>query len=156
MIVPEQFTMQTQKTLVEMHPDGGILNIDVLSFERLAFRVFEEVGGDTRKILEETGKNMVLQKLVQKHQKDLVYLKNQMKKPGYLDEVKSLISEFMQYEVGEQELERMKEDASDKSSSSDEASGCDSSLSGISGLSERTLHDTGRSAGGSGKRDCFF
>lgn len=59
-IVPEQFTMQTQKTLVEMHPDGGILNIDVLSFERLAFRVFEEVGGDTRKILEETGKNMVL------------------------------------------------------------------------------------------------
>ena len=51
-IVPEQFTMQTQKTLVEMHPDGGILNIDVLSFERLAFRVFEEVGGDTRKILE--------------------------------------------------------------------------------------------------------
>lgn len=57
---------------------------------------------------------MVLQKLVQKHQKDLVYLKNQMKKPGYLDEVKSLISEFMQYEVGEQELERMKEDASDR------------------------------------------
>ena len=113
-IVPEQFTMQTQKILVEMHPDGGILNIDVLSFERLAFRVFEEVGGDTRKILEETGKNMVLQKLVQKHQKDLVYLKNQMKKPGYLDEVKSLISEFMQYEVGEQELEKMKEDASDR------------------------------------------
>ena len=37
-----------------------------------------------------------------------------MKKPGYLDEVKSLISEFMQYEVGEQELERMKEDASDR------------------------------------------
>ena len=55
-IVPEQFTMQTQKTLVEMHPQGGILNIDVLSFERLAYRIFEEVGGDTRKVLEETGK----------------------------------------------------------------------------------------------------
>lgn len=110
-IVPEQFTMQTQKTLVEMHPDGGILNIDVLSFERLAFRVLEETGGDTRKLLEETGKNMVLQKLVQKHQKELVYLKNQIKKPGYLDEVKSLISEFMQYEVGEEELLKMQEDA---------------------------------------------
>lgn len=96
-----------------MHPDGGILNIDVLSFERLAFRVFEEVGGDTRKILKKTGKNMVLQKLVQKHQKDLVYLKNQMKKPGYLDEV-NLISEFMQYEVGRAGTGRMKEDASDR------------------------------------------
>ena len=83
--------MQTQKTLVQMHPDGGILNIDVLSFDRLAYRVLEETGGDTRRVLEETGKNMILQKLVQKHQKELIYLKNQMKKPGYLEEVKSLI-----------------------------------------------------------------
>ena len=113
-IVPEQFTMQTQKTLVEMHPDKGILNIDVLSFERLAFRVLEEVGGDMRRILEEIGKNMVLQKLVQIHQKDLVYLKNQMKKPGYLDEVKSLISEFMQYEVDREELDRMQERCEDQ------------------------------------------
>lgn len=113
-IVPEQFTMQTQKTLVEMHPQKGILNIDVLSFERLAYRIFEEVGGDTRKVLEETGKNMILQKLVQVSQKKLVYLKNQMKKPGYLDEVKSLISEFMQYEVRKEELDKMIQDASDK------------------------------------------
>ncbi|MBU5481178.1 helicase-exonuclease AddAB subunit AddB [Blautia sp. MSJ-19] len=113
-IVPEQFTMQTQKTLVEMHPQKGILNIDVLSFERLAYRVFEEVGGDTRKVLEETGKNMVLQKLVQDSRNKLSYLKNQMKKPGYLDEVKSLISEFMQYEVHEEELDKMITDAADK------------------------------------------
>ena len=113
-IVPEQFTMQTQKTLVEMHPDQGILNIDVLSFERLAYRIFEEVGGDTRLLLEETGKNMVLQKLVQSKEKELSYLKNQIKKPGYLDEVKSLISEFMQYEVREEELSKMLKDAEEK------------------------------------------
>ena len=113
-IVPEQFTMQTQKTLVEMHPDGGILNIDILSFERLAYRVFEEVGGDTRRIMEKKKKNMVLQKLVQMNQKDLVYLRNQMKKPGYLDEVKSLISEFMQYEIKEEELDEMIRESEDK------------------------------------------
>lgn len=79
-----------------------------------AYRIFEEVGGDTRKVLEETGKNMILQKLVQVSQKKLVYLKNQMKKPGYLDEVKSLISEFMQYEVRKEELDKMIQDASDK------------------------------------------
>ena len=113
-IVPEQFTMQTQKTLVEMHPRGGILNIDVLSFERLAYRVLGEVGGDTRQLLEETGKNMVLQKLVQRKEEDLTYLKNQMKKAGYLDEVKSLISEFMQYEIREEELDKMLQEAEDK------------------------------------------
>ena len=38
-LVPEQFTMQTQKDLVSMHPRKGIMNIDVLSFGRLAYRV---------------------------------------------------------------------------------------------------------------------
>ena len=50
-LVPEQFTMQTQKELVEMHPQKGIMNIDVLSFERLAFRVLEEVGENQRELL---------------------------------------------------------------------------------------------------------
>ena len=113
-IVPEQFTMQTQKTLVEMHPGKGILNIDILSFERLAYRVFEETGGDNRKVLEDTGKSMVLQKMVQQHRKELDYLGSQMNKPGYLDEVKSLVSEFMQYDIREDDLEEMKEKAKDQ------------------------------------------
>ena len=113
-IVPEQFTMQTQKTLVEMHPGKGILNIDILSFERLAYRVFEETGGDNRKVLEDTGKSMVLQKMVQQHRKELAYLGSQMNKPGYLDEVKSLVSEFMQYDIREENLAEMKEKAKDQ------------------------------------------
>ena len=50
---------------------------------------------------------MVLQKLVQQHRKNLPYLGSQMNKPGYLDEVKSLISEFMQYDIREEELQDM-------------------------------------------------
>ncbi len=44
MLVPEQFTMQTQKDLVQVTSEHGIMNIDVLSFARLAYRVFEETG----------------------------------------------------------------------------------------------------------------
>ena len=54
-IVPEQFTMQTQKEIVMLHPNHGVMNIDIVSFERLAYRVLEEVGGDSRTLLEETG-----------------------------------------------------------------------------------------------------
>lgn len=114
-IVPEQFTMQTQRTLVEMHPGEGILNIDILSFERLAYRIFEEVGADNRKLLEETGKSMVLQKIVQSHQKEMPYLGGQMKKPGYLNEVKSLVSEFMQYDIGKEDFHKILEKTQDNS-----------------------------------------
>ena len=62
-LVPEQFTMQTQKDLVSMHPKKGIMNIDVLSFGRLAHRIFEEVGGDDRVILDDEGKNLILRKI---------------------------------------------------------------------------------------------
>lgn len=73
-IVPEQFTMQTQKDLVMMHPRHGIMNIDVLSFERLAHRVFSEVGGEHRKILEDTGKSLVLRKLAEEKKDELTLL----------------------------------------------------------------------------------
>ena len=35
-LVPDQFTLETQKTLVDFSGRGGILNVDVLSFHRLA------------------------------------------------------------------------------------------------------------------------
>ena len=37
-VVPEQYTMQTQKELVRLHPRKGLMNMDVLSFKRLAYR----------------------------------------------------------------------------------------------------------------------
>lgn len=108
-IVPEQFTMQTQKDLVMMHPGRGIMNIDVLSFERLAHRVFDEVGQEHRKILEDTGKNLVLRRLAEEKKDELTLLGGNMKKLGYISEVKSLISEFTQYQVTSEQLVQMME-----------------------------------------------
>lgn len=106
-IVPEQFTMQTQKDLVMAHPRGGIMNIDVLSFQRLAHRIFEEVGADQRSVLTETGKNLMLRKVAIREQERLKVLGSRMNRPGYVSEVKSVLSELMQYEVSDFELQEM-------------------------------------------------
>lgn len=103
-LVPEQFTMQTQKDLCLMHPRGGIMNIDVLSFGRLAHRVFEEVGKDDRPVLDDEGKNLVLRKIAGKYEDDLTVLKGNLKKQGYISEVKSVISEFTQYGVDTEQI----------------------------------------------------
>ena len=110
-LVPEQFTLQTQRDFVLMHPRKGILNIDVLSFQRLAYHVLDEVGEGGRMILEETGKNIVLRKLAKEHEDELKVLGRNLKKLGYISEVKSLISELTQYQITPEMLEEMIEKA---------------------------------------------
>lgn len=113
-IVPEQFTMQTQKQLVSMHPNRGILNIDILSFQRLAYRVFDETGGNDRRVLEDTGKNLVLRRVAGEKQGELKILGSNLKKLGYINEIKSVISELTQYNVSLDELDGLIKKTSDR------------------------------------------
>lgn len=106
-IVPDQFTMQTQKDLVTLHERGGIMNIDVLSFGRLSHRIMEEVGHKDIPVLDDTGKSLVLQKVAANLRKDLPTLGSLLDKQGYIHEVKSAISEFMQYGIGAEDMDKL-------------------------------------------------
>lgn len=114
-LVPEQFTMQTQKDLVTMHERRGIMNIDVLSFKRLAYRVFEETGKGSLPVLDDEGKNLILRKIAGDYENRLHVLRGNVRKLGYISEVKSVISEFAQYDIGEDEIERVMELVGEKS-----------------------------------------
>ena len=96
-LVPDQFTMQTQVDLVKASDCGGIMNIDVLSFGRLAHRIFEETGYDSKPVLDDTGKSLVLRRVAGRLKDNLPVIGKNLNKIGYIHEVKSAISEFMQY-----------------------------------------------------------
>ncbi|WP_035794676.1 PD-(D/E)XK nuclease family protein [Butyrivibrio sp. WCD3002] len=104
-VVPDQFTMQTQMDVVKLHPRHGIMNIDALSFSRLSHRIFEEVGEDKLKPLDDMGKSLVLRRVSQKLEDELTVIGGNMHKMGYIDEVKSTISEFMQYRISPENLD---------------------------------------------------
>lgn len=106
-IVPDQFTMQTQKELVTMHERGGIMNIDVLSFGRLSHRILEEVGHKEIPVLDDTGKSLVLQKVAAGLKDSLPTLGGHLHKQGYIHEVKSAISEFMQYGISTEDVSKL-------------------------------------------------
>lgn len=106
-IVPDQFTMQTQKDLVMRSDRGGILNIDVLSFGRLSHRILEEVGTKEMPVLDDTGKSLVLQKIAADLKEQMPAMGSLLHKQGYIHEVKSAISEFMQYGISTQDMDKL-------------------------------------------------
>ena len=98
-VVPEQFTMQTQRDIVALHPNHGTFQIDIVSFPRLAYRIFEELNVTIGAVLEDLGKTMVIGKILKKEENNFKVLKGKENKPGFLDEVKSLLSELFQYNI---------------------------------------------------------
>lgn len=106
-VVPDQFTMQTQKELVLLSDRGGIMNIDVLSFGRLSHRIMEEVGSKDTPVLDDTGKCLVIQKVAANLKEKLPVLGSFLHRQGYIHEVKSAISEFMQYGIGTEDVAKL-------------------------------------------------
>jgi len=107
LIVPDQFTMQTQMDIVKRHPNKGILNIDVLSFGRLSYRVFSVTGKSEVPVLDDTGKSLVLRRVAGSVADKMPYIGRNLSKIGYIHEVKSQISEFMQYGLSVKDVQVM-------------------------------------------------
>lgn len=110
-LVPEQFTMQTQKELIGVSDKKGIMNIDVQSFVRLAFRVFSETGANHMPVLDDMGKTMILKKVLTFLEDQLFYFGKNVRKRGYVQEIKSFLSELYQYNLTEETMDEMIEAA---------------------------------------------
>lgn len=106
-IVPEQFTMQAQKDIVTLHPNHGTMNIDVVSFQRLAYRIFEELAVENLQILDDMGKSMVLRKVAANHRRNLILFQGHLGQTGFINQLKSTLSEFYQYGVTPEILREM-------------------------------------------------
>lgn len=116
-----------QKELVSLHPAGGILNIDILSFQRLAYRIFEETGGSLYPVLEETGKSLVVKRVAQEKKKELTILGSTLKRTGAVSQMKSLISELKQYQIAPSELDAWAEETGEEKAAGGKTEGhrCD-------------------------------
>ena len=106
-LVPEQASLITQQQLIELHPQHSLSRIEVLSFTRLAYRVFEELQIDPGKVLDETGKTMILRKVVEQQRGELHYFGGMLDRVGFAGELKSVISEFLQCGVSAEVLETL-------------------------------------------------
>lgn len=56
-ITPEQFSFTLEKKLFEVSQSEAILQAEVLTFQRMAYRIFNELWGKTKTILTQSRKS---------------------------------------------------------------------------------------------------
>ena len=105
LLVPEQFTFQAERDLINRLGRGGILRTEVLSFRRLAFRVFNDVGGITRPHMHSAGKCMILYRLLDKMRDRLAVFSRSADRQGFVNTLSALITEFKRYNITPAALE---------------------------------------------------
>ena len=103
-VVPEQYSMETQKEILTLHPNHGCFNIEVTSLTRLAYAIFEELGVNNLNVMDDLGKTLVIRKVLEDCKDKLYVYKNKVKMMGFTDKVKTLISEFRQYSINQESL----------------------------------------------------
>ncbi|UUZ85492.1 hypothetical protein LJK88_19380 [Paenibacillus sp. P26] len=78
----------------------------MLSFRRLAWRVMQEVGGTARLPIDETGKKLLLHKIIHKCKDRLRRFHTATDQMGFLDQINQLFSELKRYCVTADGLSR--------------------------------------------------
>ena len=119
MLVPDQYTFQTEKKLLEYVGEKSLLRAEVLSFKRMATRVFDKCGGRAINVIEDSGKNMLIYKLLKDKGEELKYFNRISKQQGFVGIVSKSITEFKKYNISkeilkEKELEIENKDLKEK------------------------------------------
>ena len=107
LIVPEQFTFQTENRMLEEIGEGYVLKAEVLSFKRLAYKVFNSCGGSTKSIMSDAGVSMLIYKILEDLGSDMTIFATASKKQGFIDIVSKTITEFKKYNINSEGIEEI-------------------------------------------------
>lgn len=109
LMVPEQFTLQAERDLIYKINLPGILDVEVLSFSRLAHKVFNEVGGLTRTHINEQGRHMILRRLLDDLRNQLTIYKTVSRQNGFISQINELLSDLKKHDITPEQLRQQAE-----------------------------------------------
>ena len=95
-VTPEQFSFTAEKKLLETLDEGATTRVEVLSFERMAYRVLQETLGTSLKNIDKAGKAMVVSSLLEEAQKELNFLGKNIEN---IDLILTQITEFKKHGI---------------------------------------------------------
>ena len=107
-ITPEQFSFTAEKKLMENKK--SVINAEVITFNRMAHRVMNEIGGDIHNNLTKCGKSMLIYSILKQEKKNLNLLN---KSDENIDLAMRTISEFKKNQISIEELKNETNNLSD-------------------------------------------
>lgn len=95
-ITPEQFSFTAEKKLMNCISSKAVINAEVLTFNRMAYRILNEVGGATKTNLTSCGKAMLIYNCLIANKKNLKFLG---KSDENIDLIGNAITEFKKHGI---------------------------------------------------------
>ncbi|AEY66286.1 helicase-exonuclease AddAB subunit AddB [Clostridium sp. BNL1100] len=113
LLVPEQYTLQAERDLIKVLGTGGILNTEVLSFRRMAYRVMNEVGGITYPHIHPAGKSMIIYRILERLKEQFTIFHKSANCKGFVNTLSTLITELKRYNVRAESFDEVLEELTD-------------------------------------------
>ena len=101
LIVPEQSNLTTEQNLINYLNVKSLINCQVLTLSRMAFRILEEQSKENRKTLTKSGKAMIIYDILKKEEKKLKFLG---KSDRNVDIIINMITELKKHNITEEIL----------------------------------------------------
>ena len=100
-ITPEQFSFTAEKKLMDAIDTQAVLNAEVVTLSRMAYRVINEIGGKTETNLSKCGKAMLIYSILNNNKKELKFLGKTDENVDMLD---TAITEFKKHGISVEQL----------------------------------------------------
>lgn len=99
LLVPEQFSFQSEKSLIRVLGERNILRAEVLSFKRMAYKVFSEVGGLAKQHMDASGRAMLIYRIIERNKGSFKVFNKAVKSQGFIDVIAKTITEMKRYNI---------------------------------------------------------
>lgn len=109
-ITPEQFSFTAEKKLMDAIKTKAVFNAEVITLSRMAYRVLNEIGGNSKTHLSKCGKAMLIFDILNKHKKELKFLG---KSDENIDLSMTAITEFKKHGISVENIKEEIEKTSD-------------------------------------------
>ena len=102
-ITPEQFSFTAEKKLMDAIDTQAVLNAEVVTLSRMAYRVISEIGGKNETNLSKCGKAMLIYSILSNNKKELKFLGKTDENVDMLD---TAITEFKKHGISVEQLKQ--------------------------------------------------